>query len=159
MNKKLLFGGVIAVILVFGFFAFFNRAGNTGPTGGTTSETFTVYKSNGCGCCSVYLKYAQNKLNMNVVSKEVEDVNPMKDELKIPNNLRSCHTSIVGNYFVEGHIPVEAINKMLTEKPDIAGIAMAGMPSGSPGMPGSKKEPFVIYGVKKDGSYDVFMTM
>jgi len=158
MSKKLLIGSVIAVILVFGFFAFFNNAGDTSTTGLTSSETFTVYKSGGCGCCSVYLKYAQNKID-NVVNVEVEDVGPIKDKFNIPANLRSCHTSVIGNYFIEGHMPVEAINKLMTEKPDIAGIAMPGMPSGSPGMPGSKTEPFVIYEVKKDGTYDVFMTL
>ena len=65
-----------------------------------------------------------------------------------------CHTTIIGDYFVEGHVPLEAVEKLLTEKPDIKGIAMPGMPSGSPGMPGAKKGDFVIYAVNRDGSYE-----
>ena len=61
----------------------------------------------------------------------------------------------IGGYFVEGHVPVEAIEKLLTEKPDIAGIAMQGMPLGSPGMPGDKVMPFIIFAVHKDGSIHV----
>lgn len=159
MGNKVLIGSILAIVLALGFFAFFNKAGDATPTGAATSDLFTVYKSSSCGCCSVYLKYAKDKLNLNVISKEVEDLSAMKNKFNIPEKLRSCHTSVVGNYFVEGHIPVEAINKLLAEKPDIAGIAMPGMPSGSPGMPGKKNGPFIIYGVKKDGTYDVFMTL
>ena len=65
--------------------------------------------------------------------------------------------AIYGNYFVEGHIPIEAIKKLLVEKPDIKGIAMPGMPSGSPGMPGAKDGQFIIYAVAKDGSTYEFM--
>jgi len=70
----------------------------------------------------------------------------------VPLNLRTCHTTMVGDYFVEGHVPYEAIEKLLEEKPDIAGIALPGMPSGAPGMTGFKSGPFVIYSVNHDGN-------
>ena len=64
---------------------------------------------------------------------------------------------IIDGYFVEGHVPAEAIARMLQEKPDIAGIALQGMPMGSPGMPGSKEGRFVVYAVNKDGTYKEYM--
>ena len=116
----------------------------------------TLYKSMTCGCCGVYGDYAQgNGLNVQVINSD--DPQAVEDQYKIPAALRSCHTTIVDGYFVEGHIPLEAVAKLTTEKPDIAGIAMAGMPQGSPGMPGAKTGPFIIYAVNKDGSYNEYM--
>ena len=87
----------------------------------------------------------------------LEDANSFKEGHGIPSFLESCHTTIIGNYFVEGHIPLEAVEKLLEEQPDIAGIAMSGMPSGSPGMPGTKTEDFIIFSVNRDGTYQEFM--
>jgi hypothetical protein len=86
------------------------------------------------------------------------DVSVIKEKYHIPDELHSCHTTVVGNYFIEGHVPMEAINKLLNEKPDIDGIALPGMPIGTPGMPGPKEAPFVIYQVK-DSVYSEFMTI
>ena len=72
--------------------------------------------------------------------------------------MQSCHTTILGKYFIEGHVPLEAINKLLKEQPDIDGIALPGMPIGTPGMPGEKEEPYVIYQLI-DGKPSVFMTI
>jgi len=70
--------------------------------------------------------------------------------------MQSCHTTEIGDYFVEGHVPIEAIDKLLAEKPDIDGITLPDMPAGSPGMPGVKREEFVIYSLK-DGESSEFM--
>ena len=83
----------------------------------------------------------------------------IKERYGVPRNLESCHTEIIGGYFVEGHMPIEAIEKLLSERPDIRGIALPGMPSGSPGMPGPKTEPWTIYAVNKDGSVGEFMVV
>ena len=72
--------------------------------------------------------------------------------------MQSCHTSILGKYFIEGHVPIEAINKLVKEKPEIDGIVLPGMPIGTPGMPGVKDEPYVIYQLI-DGKPSVFMTI
>ena len=81
----------------------------------------------------------------------------VKANYEIPSQLESCHTAVIGDYFVEGHVPLEAVEKLLMEKPDVAGIAMPGMPSGSPGMPGTKRGDFIVYSVNNDGSYEEFM--
>jgi hypothetical protein len=72
--------------------------------------------------------------------------------------MESCHTTVIDGYFVEGHVPFEAIEKLLAERPDIDGIALPDMPAGSPGMPGRKSGPFDIYQVK-DGQYSLFVSI
>ncbi len=81
----------------------------------------------------------------------------VKDDFDIPEEMRSCHTSVIGEYYVEGHVPVEAIWKLLREQPEIDGIALPGMPDGSPGMPGKKEQPFIIYSIA-DGKVEEFVT-
>jgi len=117
----------------------------------------TIYKSPTCGCCGVYASYMK-KEEYDVKIKNVLDMEKIKEKLGVPLELESCHTTEVGGYVVEGHIPQEAIRKLLTEKPDIKGIGMPDMPSGSPGMPGPKTEDFIIYEITSDGNKgDVFM--
>jgi hypothetical protein len=82
----------------------------------------------------------------------------IKKKHNIPGEMQSCHTSVVGKYFIEGHVPIEAINKLLKDQPDIDGIALPGMPMGTPGMSGNKEAPYVIYQLI-DGEYSVFMTI
>ncbi len=82
----------------------------------------------------------------------------VKDDYGIPEDMRSCHTSIMGDYYVEGHVPVEAIWKLLQEQPEIDGIALPGMPDGSPGMSGKKEQPFIIYSIA-DGEVEEFVKL
>ncbi len=82
----------------------------------------------------------------------------VREYYQIPEGMESCHTAIINGYFVEGHVPVAAIKKLLEEKPNIDGIALPGMPSGSPGMPGQKNEAFHIYALS-DGKSSEFMTI
>jgi len=89
--------------------------------------------------------------------EDQESLDEMKNSLGVPMDLQSCHTAVIGDYFIEGHMPLEVIEKLLTEKPNIKGIALPGMPMGSPGMPGSKTEDFLIYQVNNDGSYEEYM--
>ena len=120
-------------------------------------EKITIFKSASCGCCDIYSTYMKKQDGFNVEIITQQDITGIKDKHGIPIEMISCHTSEVGNYFVEGHVPVEAINKLMIEKPDIKGIAMPGMPSGSPGMPGSKSGDFIIYQINMDGSTSEFM--
>lgn len=117
---------------------------------------FKIYKSSSCGCCGVFASYA-TKYTKGVEVINQESIQAVKQQYHIPQHLQSCHTSVVGGYVVEGHIPMEAINKLLEEKPDIKGIAMPGMPAGSPGMPGAKSGPFIIYALHHDGTASEFM--
>ena len=156
-NKKIFF--VISIIFVLGilFFSFFNGNVSGFATLSSFNEEMTLYKSGSCGCCDVYSNYFKGKGNSNVKIVNLEDMSSVKSNYKIPSQLESCHTLLIGDYFVEGHVPLEAVEKLLMEKPAVAGIAMPGMPSGSPGMPGTKRGDFIIYSVNNDGSYEEFM--
>lgn len=90
--------------------------------------------------------------------EDVKDLNAIKEAHQVPMELQSCHTAIVDGYVIEGHVPVEEINRLLAERPDIAGLAVAGMPIGSPGMEvdGAADQPYDVMAFNKDGSMEVF---
>lgn len=117
----------------------------------------TLYRTSTCGCCVGYIDYLEDQ-GFQVDDVVVEDLDAVKDDLHIPHDMRSCHTALVGDYFVEGHVPAEAVLTLLSERPAIDGIALPGMPAGSPGMGGEKAEPFVIYSIT-DGRTAEFMTI
>ena len=91
------------------------------------------YRSASCGCCKKWVNHLRDN-GLEVVDNIVEDVSVIKNQYQIPNNLRSCHSAQIANYMIEGHVPIESINKLFREKPNIKGIAVPGMPLGSPGM-------------------------
>ena len=91
------------------------------------------YRSTSCGCCKKWINHLRDN-GLEVVDNIVEDVSAIKIQSQIPNNLRSCHSAQISNYTIEGHVPIESINKLFREKPNINGIAVPGMPLGSPGM-------------------------
>ena len=109
-----------------------------------------MYKDPWCGCCHEYVAYLEQQ-GLKVSVKTVEDMTPVKRMLRVPDQMASCHTMVVGDYIVEGHVPLAAIDRLLAERPDIVGIALPGMPLGSPGMNGDKEGPFKIYALTEAG--------
>ncbi len=106
----------------------------------------TVFYSPGCSCCVEYIPYLKRK---GFIVSENNDFGRRIDileENQIPSEMTSCHVSMIDGYFVEGHVPAEIIAKLLDEKPNIDGIALPGMPDGTPGMPGIKNEKWIVYG-------------
>ena len=91
------------------------------------------YRSASCGCCKKWVNHLRDN-GLEVVDNIVENISEIKQQYNVPNNLRSCHSAKIGNYTIEGHVPIESINKLFKEKPIISGIAVPGMPHGSPGM-------------------------
>ena len=91
------------------------------------------YRSASCGCCKKWISHLRDN-GLQVVDNIVEDVSVIKNQYQIPNNLKSCHSAQIANYTIEGHVPIESINKLFREKPNINGIAVPGMPLGSLGM-------------------------
>ena len=116
-----------------------------------------VFKTPSCGCCYGYVLFLE-KEKFNVKQTDMRSLHSIKKKYNIPIEMQSCHTTIMGKYFIEGHVPLQALNKLLKEQPDIDGIALPGMPIGTPGMPGEKEEPYVIYQLI-DGKFSVFMTI
>ena len=151
---------ILAAVLALAGILFFVLSSNR-TSGLDTLNSFDgdikIYKSGSCGCCSVFSNYFQNKGNSEAEIVTMDSIEEIKSRYEIPSAMESCHTTIVGDYFVEGHVPVEAVEKLLNEKPNISGIAMPGMPSGAPGMPGVKSGDFIVYSVNEDGSYQEFM--
>lgn len=97
------------------------------------SKHMTVYKTPWCGCCKVWAQ-AMQTAGYKVVIRDLEDLEPTKRQAGVPESLKACHTAVMGKYVIEGHVPLQAIEKLYTERPDIRGIAVAGMPGGSLGM-------------------------
>ena len=91
------------------------------------------YRSASCGCCKKWINHLVGN-GLEVVDNVVQDVSVIKNQYQIPNNLRSCHSARIANYTIEGHVPIESINKLFKEKAIISGLAVPGMPHGSPGM-------------------------
>ena len=124
-----------------------------------TAVDVQVYKQPGCGCCELWAQHMR-KAGFRVTVAEAQDVDAMKRQHGIPVNLRSCHTSLVGGYKVEGHVPVDVVKRLLTEKPAVSGIAVPGMPIGSPGMEaGSRVEPYNVFAFDAQGRQPVFASV
>lgn len=104
----------------------------------------TVYKTPTCGCCKDYVTYLRQH-GFTVKAVDMDDVAPIKRKYGVPAMLEGCHTTVIDGYAIEGHVPVNTIKRLLSEKPKIKGISLPGMPAGSPGMSGTKQEPFVMY--------------
>jgi hypothetical protein len=113
-----------------------------------------VYKSPTCGCCHEWEAYLREH-GYTVNSIPTDDLVAVKAERGIPGEAQSCHTAVVDGYVVEGHVPVEAIEDLLSQAPAIDGIALPGMPPGSPGMPGDKAAPFEVLALV-DGTTSAF---
>jgi hypothetical protein len=119
----------------------------------------TLYKNPQCSCCEGYVAYLKEN-GFTVESKPTNDLAEISRKAGVPEAFQGCHTAFIEGYVVDGHVPIEAIRKLLAEHPAIAGITLPGMPLGSPGMGGAKTEPFAIYAVHKDGAAPTaFMTV
>ncbi len=104
----------------------------------------TLYRQPFCGCCEGHAEHLRaNGFSVKMV--ETKNLPLIKKQHGVPLEFEGCHTILVGGYVVEGHVPATIIRKLLKERPAIRGISLPGMPDGSPGMSGTKKEPFVIY--------------
>ena len=119
--------------------------------------TLTVYKSPSCGCCAKWVDHVK-AAGFTTIVHDDDDMTTVKDNLGVPSRLRSCHTAQVGKYVLEGHVPAEDIQRLLTERPKVAGLAVPGMPASSPGMavPGEPHEPFEVLAYQADGTTQLF---
>jgi hypothetical protein len=114
------------------------------PAMAEDSHAATLYKDPQCGCCEGYADYLREN-DFEVTVKPTHDLPLLHRQYGVPEPLVGCHTTLVDGYVVEGHVPIGAPLRMLTERPAIKGISLPGMPAGSPGMFGEKAAPFTIY--------------
>jgi hypothetical protein len=117
-------------------------------------RTATLYKNPACACCETYADYLREN-GFEVAVEATHDLPLLHRQHGVPDALVGCHTTLVEGYVVEGHVPIGALLRLLTEKPAIKGISLPGMPAGSPGMFGEKTEPFTIYEIG-DGPAKVY---
>jgi hypothetical protein len=117
----------------------------------------TVYKDPSCECCIRWCKHLAAN-GFVVQPHDVANVDEIKHTMNVPKDLQSCHTALVGRYVVEGHVPADLIKKMLAEQPTYIGLAAPGMPVGSPGMEGGKKDRYDIVTFDRTGKTTIFAT-
>jgi len=115
----------------------------------------TVWKSPWCGCCTAWVQHMKDA-GFQVEVKEVDDLDRVKRTAGIPEPLQSCHTATVGGYKIEGHVPAADIKRLLATRPDIDGLAVPGMPSGSPGMENGQHDPYDVVTFKRGSQTKVF---
>jgi hypothetical protein len=121
-----------------------------------SAAQLTVHKSPNCGCCAKWIKHVQNH-GFTVKVVEIDDISAVKKRLGVRDRLASCHTTQAGGYFIEGHVPAGDIKRLLAQKPNAAGIAVPGMPMGSPGMDmGGQRQPYATILVQRDGKTKIF---
>lgn len=128
------------------------------PQPSPKTMAMTVYRDPGCGCCEQWGQRAQ-EAGFTVSMINSDDMPAIKRQLGVPAQLASCHTAVVGDYVVEGHVPLGDVKRMLrTRPPALAGLAVPGMPSGSPGMemPDGSSEPFKVMAFDDAGQISVF---
>jgi hypothetical protein len=117
----------------------------------SAAQAVKVYLRPTCGCCGIWVEHME-KAGFKVTREARQDLDSVPERQRVPAHLRTCHTAVLGNYLVEGHVPVDLVQKMLKERPKIAGIAVPGMPIGSPGMEGPNPRPYSIIAFQADGT-------
>ena len=104
----------------------------------------TVFKSPSCGCCAKWVS-ALNEAGIELTVKDLDSIAKIKQMLRVPVELQSCHTAVIGRYVIEGHVPPQAVKRLLSEKPKGIGLAVPGMPIGSVGMEqDGRKDPYDV---------------
>ncbi|MCC2974361.1 DUF411 domain-containing protein [Massilia sp. IC2-476] len=114
-----------------------------------------VYKAATCGCCKEWVKHLEAN-GFKVKAQDVENTSDYREKFGIPNEYGSCHTGRVNGYALEGHVPASEIKRLLSEKPKARGLAVPGMPMGSPGMEGPRKDAYDVLLVKDGGKTSVY---
>lgn len=126
-----------------------------GAAHGQEEPVVEVYKSSTCGCCSKWVAHLEEH-GFAVKATDVPNINRVKEIVGVPEGVASCHTAIVDGYVIEGHVPAEDVRRLLADRPPIAGLAVPGMPLGSPGMEGPNPQPYDVIGFDEDGELTRF---
>ena len=147
MDRRSLLGAIAAMV-----------APRTVTSAFASKADVTVHKDPNCGCCSGWVDHLR-AAGFSVAAQDTTDLAGVKQQYGVPPELASCHTAIVGSYVIEGHVPALAIRRLLAERPDAKGLAVPGMPVGSPGMEGGTPQPYavVLFGPAKQSPYMRFL--
>ncbi|MEC9244770.1 MAG: DUF411 domain-containing protein [Pseudomonadota bacterium] len=121
------------------------------PPRAAEAQEVMLYKNPQCGCCEGYADHLR-KNGFTVTVEPTHDLVTLSREAGVPDVVQGCHLSMIEGYAVSGHVPVASIRKLLSERPDIKGVTLPGMPLGSPGMGGAKEGPFEVLEISKSGA-------
>ncbi len=149
---------VLVAMAVLGVFSFQGAIrADEQPLGaeGSQKPLVLVYKTSFCGCCGKWVTHLEEN-GFETSVKEVATVAPLKAKHGVADQLVSCHTALIDGYVIEGHVPAEDIVRLLEERPDATGLTVPGMPMGSPGMEGSRRDPYEVLLFDKQGRTTVF---
>jgi len=125
---------------------------------GAPLPTVLVYKTESCGCCNAWVEHLR-AAGFTVDARNVVDLMSIKRDAGVPASHASCHTALVDGYVVEGHVPADQIERLLAERPEVAGLAVPGMPVGSPGMEGPGAGPYQVLAFDRRGASSVYATV
>lgn len=120
-----------------------------------TPQFITVHKSPYCGCCKGWVDYLRRN-GFEVATNDTVDMDSVKQQFHVPGEVASCHTALIDGYVIEGHVPVDAIRRLLKERPDVAGISAPGMPANSPGMGSDTPRGYNVVTFTRQGDIDLF---
>ncbi|WP_420411807.1 DUF411 domain-containing protein [Roseibium sp.] len=150
-NLKTLYAGAVVAALTLT------------PVLADEEKSVTVYKTPWCGCCHVWAEEVA-KAGYSVKVHDMEDLTSIKKQADVPDDMQACHTAVVGKthkYVLEGHVPLQAMDKLMSERPDIHGLAVAGMPMGSLGMDYDPGAEYLVHALpqKRGDAPTVYMRM
>lgn len=129
-----------------------------GAVAASPKDHITVWKTPNCGCCREWVSHLRSN-GFDVVTHDVKDTAPVRKKLGLVEKYGSCHTGLLGEYVLEGHVPAKEIRRLLREKPTALGLAVPGMPAGSPGMEmGNTRDAYDVLLVLKDGNSRVYLS-
>src|SRR5262245_21416285 len=114
-----------------------------------------VFKSATCGCCALWVDHLRAN-GFTVKANDVSDLRAYRARYGVPDDVGSCHTAVVAGYAIEGHVPAREIKRLLAERPKARGLAVPGMPLGSPGMEGDRVDPYQVLLIEQHGGYRVY---
>jgi hypothetical protein len=117
----------------------------------------TVFKTKTCGCCSKWVEHMRTN-GFKVMVNDVPSTAEYRLKFGVPTELQSCHTAVVSGYTIEGHVPAAEIQRFLKEKPNSKGLAVPGMPAGSPGMESDRLDAYSVLRFEKDGGVSIYRT-
>lgn len=139
--------GLLALVIGVGLLAGCSKVNN--------AQQIAVYKSPTCGCCKKWITHLENN-GFDVTAHDTNNVGAIKQEHGVAPQLGSCHTALVNGYVIEGHVPADSIHRLLKEKPAATGLAVPGMPMGSPGMEGPRKDAYNVLLFNRSGDTAVY---
>ena len=150
MKKNKIITGIILLVTVSSFGGFLlSQSVNAEPE-------MTVYKSETCGCCNKWIEHMEDN-GFQITAVDVLDVNRVKQQYGLKPQYASCHTALVNGYVVEGHVPAHDVKRLLSERPDVLGLSVPGMPVGSPGMEmGDRVDRYSVIAMDKEGNAQVY---